>query len=299
MSGTSAVPRYLYHYTSVDTLELILSNRTFRFNPLTNMDDQQEQWNAHGKAHGHFWFISSWTEEEEEIKDMWQQYCRPDATRGIRIKLPVNPFSHTENKLGDSDEASLKELIGITYKYYIKYYGKTPENFDEHAEMAQRLGKEHPEAAVSMNDEMRSSMRCKVVCYPKNVDGLLTKVEYTDEHSKLYPVMVGNYQGFNFEDDSVFCRYKNTSWAWQKEWRYSMHFQRMIPGKIKSGNTIELYELPFDYYDLKLDKNKLKELEIVTSPVISEDAKKKLSDILDKYCPTAIVEPSQLRNIDK
>ena len=43
---------YLYHYTTVDTLELILKNKTIRFNPLTKMDDNLEQWSAHGKQEG-------------------------------------------------------------------------------------------------------------------------------------------------------------------------------------------------------------------------------------------------------
>ena len=34
---------YLYHYTSVDSLALILKHRTIRLNPLDKMDDLQEQ----------------------------------------------------------------------------------------------------------------------------------------------------------------------------------------------------------------------------------------------------------------
>lgn len=34
---------YLYHYTNIETLTLILKNRTIRFNSLDKMDDLQEQ----------------------------------------------------------------------------------------------------------------------------------------------------------------------------------------------------------------------------------------------------------------
>ena len=34
---------YLYHYTSLESLALILKNRTIRLNPLDKMDDIQEQ----------------------------------------------------------------------------------------------------------------------------------------------------------------------------------------------------------------------------------------------------------------
>ena len=33
---------YLYHYTSIEILALILKNRTIRLNPLDKMDDLQE-----------------------------------------------------------------------------------------------------------------------------------------------------------------------------------------------------------------------------------------------------------------
>lgn len=297
MNTNNLLPQYLYHYTSVDTLELILSNRTFRFNPLTVMDDRQEQWNAHGTAHGHFWFISSWTEAEDEIKEMWTQYCKPDATRGVRIKLPINPFSETENKLGTSYKESLAALFNIWNKYFWKYYRKIPKDYDENQILSQKLINEYPEVKSAIAKEMDELMHTTVMCYPDNVNKLLRKVEYTDEKSKLMPVTVSNYKGMFFEDDSDYCRYKNTSWAWQREWRYAVHFQMQTPGKIKSGGKIELYKLPFDYYDMKLDSEKLKRLEIVTSPVISEEALKKLNAVLKKYCPTAKVEPSKLESL--
>lgn len=34
---------YLYHYTSLEKLALILKNRTIRLSPLDKMDDRQEQ----------------------------------------------------------------------------------------------------------------------------------------------------------------------------------------------------------------------------------------------------------------
>ena len=36
-------PDYLYHYTSIETLALILANHTFRLTSLDQMDDLQEK----------------------------------------------------------------------------------------------------------------------------------------------------------------------------------------------------------------------------------------------------------------
>ena len=57
---------YLFHYTSVDILALILKNRTIRFNSLDRMDDLQEQETADIKNVGQFCYISFWTDDEEE-----------------------------------------------------------------------------------------------------------------------------------------------------------------------------------------------------------------------------------------
>ena len=48
---------YLYHYTNIETLALILSNRTIRFNSLDKMDDLQEQQTADMKNIGQLLLI--------------------------------------------------------------------------------------------------------------------------------------------------------------------------------------------------------------------------------------------------
>ena len=50
---------YLYHYTSLESLALILKNRTIRLNPLDKMDDIQEQKTADIENIGKFVFVSS------------------------------------------------------------------------------------------------------------------------------------------------------------------------------------------------------------------------------------------------
>lgn len=85
-----AQPEYLYHYTKVESLALILKNRTIRFRSLDKMDDLQEQQTADLKNIGKFCFISSWTAETEESIPMWNMYATLNA--GVRIRLCTNPF---------------------------------------------------------------------------------------------------------------------------------------------------------------------------------------------------------------
>lgn len=50
---------YLYHYTSIENLALILKNRTIRLNTLDKMDDLQEQKTRDVQNFGKFFFVSS------------------------------------------------------------------------------------------------------------------------------------------------------------------------------------------------------------------------------------------------
>ena len=60
-------PKYLYHYTSLQSLALILQSHKIRFNPLSNMDDLQEKRAKESKDYGRFFFVSSWTSEKKKV----------------------------------------------------------------------------------------------------------------------------------------------------------------------------------------------------------------------------------------
>lgn len=90
---------YLYHYTSIETLALILKNRTIRFNSLDKMDDLQEQQTADVKNIGQFCYISSWTDDATESIPMWNMYG--SINLGIRIKLRKYPFMVYDNTAND------------------------------------------------------------------------------------------------------------------------------------------------------------------------------------------------------
>lgn len=98
----------IYQYTSLETLALILKNRTIRFNRLDNLDDPFEKYiKAPGfspkenkyikqrKDYGKYCFVSCWTMFEEEIISMWDMYG--DRKQGVRIGMPKDMFDKTYN----------------------------------------------------------------------------------------------------------------------------------------------------------------------------------------------------------
>lgn len=83
-------PAVLYHYASLDTLALILHNRTIRFSRLDKVDDPQEQRSADSQNLGKMKLVSCWTSSDEESIPMWREYAGAEC--GVRIQMKSYPF---------------------------------------------------------------------------------------------------------------------------------------------------------------------------------------------------------------
>ena len=160
-----------------------------------------------------------------------------------------------------------------------------------------KLLKEYPAEAKTLIEGSEELERSITTAKPNDVNKLLCKVDYTDDPRKIYPQLYNEYQGQLFGDFTNYGTVKNISWAWQKEWRYVVSFYRMRAFRRRADNTLEWYDVPFDYYDLKLDPEKLKQLEITTSPIMTEQSRNNLRAIIDKYLPGARVINSKLRSL--
>lgn len=85
----------IYHYTSIDTLKKIISNKCIRFNRLDLLDDKSEYKHS-STVHdiniqlGRYTFVSCWTKYEMENIDLWNRYGRSD--KGVRIGMDEDMF---------------------------------------------------------------------------------------------------------------------------------------------------------------------------------------------------------------
>lgn len=266
---------YLYRYTSLESLALILKSRQIRLNPLDKMDDLQEQKTADVENLGKFVFISSWTEESDESIPMWRMYTDPRA--GVRIKIRKNPFVWHGTKGSD-----IVEKIGLHAVDMKSLNGKLPTFLD----MSELMDKGY---------------------YSVQAFGgkILEQVTYTNEIEKLEPV-ISHIEGNKMTLElNKLGRHKNTYWSFQKEWRYIMTF---IPFDFKSDvGTMELkFNLtankllhgietpPFRFYNLDIASEAFEEMEITCSPQMSAGNKILLDALVEKYNPHAAVCESGL-----
>lgn len=95
----------LYHYTTIDTLALILSNKTIRFTRLDQLDDLNEV-GIYGSNITKTTFVSCWTNKEEESIAQWSIYR--GNNRGVF-------FSLDSTNIHFPDPALIIENQGLDY----------------------------------------------------------------------------------------------------------------------------------------------------------------------------------------
>lgn len=107
---------YLYHYTTIDTLALILKNKTFRFNSLINVDDLEEASTADIGQFGKYIFVICFTDKSTEEIPIWNMYAKNGT--GIRIKISSKLFADIKSKILYTDDCI---LIFDNSPYKVKY----------------------------------------------------------------------------------------------------------------------------------------------------------------------------------
>ena len=274
-------PRYLYHYTTLEKLALILKSHAIRFMPLDTMDDLEEKETKDLKNAGKFIFVSSWTSNENESIPMWSMYS--SLENGVRIKLPFEPFV----------------LYDMTVSDAAKLANRTREIINKEEVFRKSIV---PIETVLSRMFFSPEMMYDIECDDKPI-----KVEYTNDKALLYPDVLivenGVIQGINL---GMIGKYKNTAWRFQDEWRhkfsvlpgsafevisnpekYSETFKRICDGSL---------ERPVNYVDRIIEDNAFREMSIVKSPIFSEGNNVLLESITQRYNPEMTIKESELKD---
>lgn len=106
----------IHHYTSIETLALILKYKTIRFNRLDRVDDMEESMYGSGPTKiklGQYVFVSCWTRDDQENISLWKMYTNYN---GIRITMDEDMFiSYKVNETFKSYFPSPLHLIDECY----------------------------------------------------------------------------------------------------------------------------------------------------------------------------------------
>lgn len=105
--------KYIYHYTSLESLACILSNRSIRFTQLIHMNDPTEGFILNNLAR--YIYSSSWTKNSIESLPLWKMYT---SLKGVRIKLSdklFEAYNFSETSVS-SEKNNGKSRIEIFHK---------------------------------------------------------------------------------------------------------------------------------------------------------------------------------------
>lgn len=258
-------PEYLYHYTSLDTLALILENRTICFNNLLYVDDIEEAETSDMENFGKYICVSCWTDEKKEMIPMWNLYT-PDM-HGVRIRLPVFPF--------------------VKYQYAVgEFYNKAP--FESYIDYAQL--RDEDKGIISPNAPILVP-----VDYVDDSEKLLPRVRKNCTAEDVRMFLAGRTSEitvtYSFKE---LGRYKSTDWQFQKEWRYIITFSPMSIHEQEAATFethMEFYrriedteqEPPYHRFFLKLRSDAVEQMEVVFGPRMSEAEKILAKALLHKH----------------
>lgn len=269
-------PSVLYHYASLDTLALILHNRTIRFSRLDKVDDPQEQRSADSKNLGKMKLVSCWTSSDEESIPMWREYAGAEC--GVRIQMKSYPFMQysvsTESLSKLSPDAVLNAPGG---------------SFDGlHLPLEDFWDKNYHFFETARDRE------------------ILHEVEYTNDESLLFPKVINSFEnGGLVADLNALGVHKTTAWSYQKEWRYIL---TAVPIGIDSVVNVRLDQIlrandvildkcdpgiPL-YYDLAISDEAFSSMKIVSSPKMTPGNRVILNALVEKYAPGIEVAESSI-----
>ncbi|MCL1995732.1 MAG: DUF2971 domain-containing protein [Defluviitaleaceae bacterium] len=260
---------YLYHYTNVSALALILKNKSIRFSSLPMLDDLQEQEIKDEQRYGKYCFVSSWTDDETESIPMWKMYS--DLSNGVRIKLVKYPFrEYLINERNTPELRSLEDINDSTSSLF----------------PASIFNKDYWPIIISQKS-------------------ILHKVKYTNNPDELVPKIKSIIDG---NTDFAFGKLgtcKNKHWAFQYEWRYILHFLpfgfREMYGSASTGSNQKSLEsldkcpdLPFSNYYLDLKEDATSQMELTLSPKIHDGNKHIIETLVKEHDSAIKILPSSL-----
>ena len=267
------LPDYLYHYTSIPTLALILHTKQIRLNRIDKLDDLQESKSSDLGNHGRFYFVSCWSSPDIESIPFWTMYTPKMA--GVRIRLPADMFK----------------------KYTIQ-----PQS-DGFIHVPNEIESFLPYERI-VSDQYT------VIPTIFKLESFLKQVEYTNDEAKIFPnVMRKGIHGITYSSEE-FGKYKRLEWQFQNEWRFIIkilpaplnnkslpqsqrleHFERQLKSGLISGS------LPFDYFDMDLEPLIINSIEVVLGPRCTKGDEVVVDSLLSKYCTNSQLRHSNLKGL--
>ncbi len=263
----------LYHYTNIETLALILKNKTIRFNRLDQVNDLEEgRSECSGVKIGQYIFVSCWTEDQEESIPLWRLYTE----KGVGVRIGIDKEMFKTYSYNDGDVVN-----GVLMKGNAK--------------------------TLLSADMLKMSDIFIVPIFNDNV--FYRSVKYVDDIKKaLENAVVKNAKGgYNF-NLTQWGAYKNKRWGFENESRFVLniypnthHISSLKPEFASWICHVLDRGIPnsINYYDMDLDDNAMETMDITLCPNMSYGNKLIVESLCKTYLGNVVPHESSLTNLIK
>ena len=254
---------HLFHYTTLESLALILKSGKIRFTRLDRVDDVTEAQSIAGIEFGKYVLVSCWTQEAEESLPQWHMYGA--GMGGVRIQMPrqiffevsyVVPKSYPGLELNDLLVSPISFEQGIASNCLV-----TPLLFEH--ELA---------GPVEYVEDVRAAIAAHL--------SSATSGEAVTTISKTGRVV----------------RYKSKTWSFQNEYRFVLAALPTLAGGL--SNAVSAMRAGTDHglhhFDASISLQALEELVIRTGPLCTPGTVACIEALLSGWAPAARLEASAL-----
>jgi hypothetical protein len=274
----------LHHYTTINTLALILKNRTIRFNRLDYVDDIGES-HKYGEYNlSRYLFATCWTDSDEENIPLWHMYSK--GMTGVRLSLPIDPFDYQPLKphpmLGGTVTGQLLSFLPIEEIFNNEYMINSTCMFNK---------KTFIKKVEYVNDDTLTETRKKAVQFK------------VDENGKEWTTIAG---------PTELAGYKSKKWEFQAEVRYVIMALPSPPiqfGKDPVSNWVDNFS-PFliksikdgtgpnkDFFDVNISQAAVDNIKVTVAPLATESDKIIVEALLQQHTKNGTLSNSSLTNV--
>ncbi|WP_114283631.1 hypothetical protein [Candidatus Halocynthiibacter alkanivorans] len=262
-------PERIFHYTSINSLALMLHHRTLRFTKLSKLNDPLEGRAGDLDRAARLIFCSSWTSKKEDTIPMWKMYSE---LAGVRIA--VSPSRMFED-VGEIKRGSFKPKT--TYC----------------AEFTSELT--FPTKGYTRLHSQRSSIR--YIFGPDPV--------HYDEPHRAFPARItgtaaGIREGKRVEDPIAYLSTVGLSkpkhWEFENEVRFRLMANPIINcGNIQLKEFCDIMEIDRDHIDVSLSDDFFSNASVLLGPLCEPAHKILIESLIEKYAPSVDISKSDIQ----
>ena len=266
----------IYHYTNLESLALILKNKTIRFNRLDKVDVLEEgNVESLGVKFCKYVFASCWTESEEESIPLWKMYGGDFG--GVRISMEKEMFKeYIVSNLNFENLKTQGSILSII----------PPQDYTK------------PDFFIYPFWGYANSMFYRKITYVDDINKYIKdaiQITKYDNGKNKATIKMGS-----------FGSYKNKRWKFQDESRFVLYILPLNP-LIESQNPdmptniinclLQNKSLLFSHYDMHLKDEIINTMEITLSPSVTDAQRVIIEALRDKYIPQAKIIESSLGKV--